>query len=127
MPVSPLSPKTFNTILYCKNWSATVAFYRDILELSITFGSDWFIEFQVTETARLSVADEQRASIKSSAGRGLTLTFQVEDADKSWQHLQDKGVSLGPVKTHPWGARVFYFHDPEGQRLEFWSLLNDNG
>ena len=119
------SPKTFNTILYCKNWSATVAFYRDVLQLPITFAADWFVEFQVTESARLSVANEERATLKSNMGDGLTLTFQVDDADQSWQHLREKGLNLEPVKSHQWGARLFYFQDPEGHRLEIWSLLND--
>ena len=66
-----LTFKTTNTILYCQKWSETIAFYRDKLELPILFASDWFVEFELDTTARLSLADEQRAKIKSSHGAGI--------------------------------------------------------
>jgi uncharacterized glyoxalase superfamily protein PhnB len=115
--------KSTNTILYCKNWRETVDFYQHSLGLPITFASDWFVEFQLTDTSHLSVADEYRATIKSSSGNGITITLKVEDADATWQQLHNKGVSLEPVRNHPWGARAFYFFDPEGHRLEIWSPI----
>ena len=113
-------PKNANTILYCKKWQETVDFYKNRLGLSITHDSDWFIEFKLTETAHVSVADERRASIKSSGGAGITLALQVESATRTWEHLRDSGLEIGPVREHPWGARVFYFFDPEGHRIEVW-------
>ena len=112
---------TTNTILYCQQWQATVAFYRDQLHLPVTFASDWFVEFQLTATARLSVADERRATIKSSAGAGLTLTFQVPEIQVAWQWLDAQGAKPGPLRRHAWRAQVFYRYDPAGHRLEFWS------
>ncbi len=114
------SLKTANTILYCKKWQETVDFYKYLLGLSITHDSDWFIEFKLTETAHISVADEQRASIKSSGGAGITLALQVESATRTWEYLRNNGLEIGPVREHPWGARVFYFFDPEGHRIEVW-------
>ncbi|MFN8492987.1 MAG: VOC family protein [Caldilineaceae bacterium] len=112
---------TTNTILYCQQWQATVAFYRDVLNLPVAFASDWFVEFALTDTARLSIADERRATIKSSAGAGITLTFQVTELQGAWQHLEDQGAKPGLLRRHAWGAQVFYLYDPEGHRLEFWS------
>ena len=118
---NPLAFKSANTILYCQRWQETVAFYQNDLQLPVTFASDWFVEFQLGGTAHLSVADERRASIKSSQGAGITLTFQVESADETWTYLQSQGLQVEPLKNHAWGARVFYFYDPEGHRLEIWS------
>jgi catechol 2,3-dioxygenase-like lactoylglutathione lyase family enzyme len=112
---------TANTILYCAAWNATVAFYRDTLGLPITFASDWFVEFAITDTARLSVADASRATLKSSGGAGITLTFEVANADALWAEFKDAGCEPTPCRTHAWGARTFYLRDPEGHRLEFWS------
>ncbi len=114
------SPKNANTILYCKKWKETVDFYKNRLGLLITHNSDWFIEFKLTETAHISIADEQRASIKSSGGTGITLALQVESATSTWEYLRASGLDIGPVKEHPWGAQVFYFFDPEGHRIEVW-------
>ena len=113
--------KTANTILYCKKWQETVDFYKHHLKLPITHDSDWFIEFKLTETAHISVADERRASIKSSGGAGITLALQVEDIAGTRQFLCDSGLEIDPVREHPWGAQVFYFFDPEGHRIEIWS------
>lgn len=116
-----LSPHAANTILYCHAWAETVAFYRDQLELPVNFASDWFVEFILTESAYLSIANECRATIKSSHGVGITLTFQVADADEVWTAFQSAGLETTPCRTHAWGARVFYLRDPEGNRLEVWS------
>jgi catechol 2,3-dioxygenase-like lactoylglutathione lyase family enzyme len=121
--LKPLSIKSTNIILYCRHWTETVAFYRDGLGWPILFASEWFVEFQITETSRLSVANEQRATLKSNQGAGITLTLQVEDSEAVWHLLQDRGLTVGPLKNHAWGARVFYFYDPEGHRLEIWSPL----
>ena len=119
--------KSVNTILYCNKWSETVTFYRDVLKLGINFASDWFVEFQVSQTAFLSVADERRASIKSSAGAGITITLQVEEVETAWQYLNKQGIKAGPIKAHAWGGQVFYFYDPEGHRLEVWSFKSGTG
>lgn len=116
----PLSIRSANTILYCNNWQETVDFYQNRLSLPITFVSDWFVEFQLGESAYLSVANARQATIKSSQGAGLTLTLRVESADQAWQILKHNGVAVESVKE-VWGARVFYFYDPEGYRLEVWS------
>lgn len=117
-----LSIKNTNTILYCKKWRETVEFYRHRLKLPTTFSSDWFVEFKLAGNAHLSVADERKATIKSSKGAGITLTLQVDPIDETWQYLRNNGLSLEPIKEHPWGGRVFYFSDPEGHRIEIWSL-----
>jgi len=116
------SPKNTNTILYCKKWQETVDFYRYRLKLPINFASDWFVEFKLTETAHLSVADERRATIKSCGGAGITLTLQVESINEVWEYLHNNGLPLEPVQEHSWGAHVFYFLDPEGHRIEVWSV-----
>lgn len=116
-----LSIKNANTILYCKKWRETVVFYQEYLQLPVTFASDWFVEFQLAGTAHLSIANEERATIKSNHGAGITLTLQVDNADEAWQQLHHRGINVEPLKDHAWGARVFYFYDPEGHRLEIWS------
>jgi catechol 2,3-dioxygenase-like lactoylglutathione lyase family enzyme len=116
-----LSPSTVNTILYCREWAATVAFYRDQLGFPITYVIGWFVEFAPTPTTRLSIADERRTTIKSAHGQGITLTFQVTDADAVWGELYATGLQPTPCQDHAWGARVFYLYDPEGHRIEIWS------
>ena len=121
MHSTPLVVKATNTILYCQHWAETVAFYRDLLKFPITYSSAWFVEFHLGAESHLSVANEARATIKSSGGQGITITLKVDDAAEVWAWLQEQNVTLGPLKQHAWGATVFYFYDPEGHRLEVWS------
>jgi len=111
-----------NTILYCRQWTNTVAFYRDLLQFSISHQNDWFVEFRLTSQSYLSVADAERATIKSADGQGITLTWRVDDIHHLHRDLQTKGITVTPIKPK-WGAHVFYIHDPEGHRIELWQPL----
>lgn len=115
-----LAPRRTNTILYCRRWQATVDFYRDKLGLPVVFANDWFVEFELTPTSFLSVADAARATIDAVAGQGITLTWQVDDVAASKARLEKVGIATTPVQ-HKWQAQVCYCTDPEGHRLELWT------
>ena len=115
--------KRSNTILYCAAWGATVAFYRDQIGLPITHANDWFVEFQLGAESFLSVADQARATISSSQGAGITLSWQVDDIAAAQRALQAAGIECSPLKLR-WGVQVLYFHDPEGHRIELWARVD---
>ena len=109
-----------NIILYCKRWGETVSFYQSGLRLPITARNEWFVEFKLTDSSRLSVADESHTSIKSGSGKGITIGLQVADIAKT--RAQFVAASLIPTEIKKiWGAKVFNIFDPEGNRIEFWS------
>jgi predicted enzyme related to lactoylglutathione lyase len=110
-----------NTILYCDKWSETVAFYEKQLGLPVTYQSNWFVEFALSEAARVSVADASRTTVKSAAGKGITLSLQMDNLESVWKNLRNAGVTPTAIKDHRMQARVFYFFDPEGHRIEIWS------
>ena len=112
--------KTVNTILYCGKWEETVRFYRDYLNLPVIFSTDWFVEFHVSTTTRISIADEKRARMKSSKGKGITLSLEAENIDHAWRDADKAGIHPTAVTQHPWNALVFYLFDPEGHRVEIW-------
>lgn len=112
--------KAANTILYCKKWRETIDFYRDGLKLRVLSSTDWFMEFKLNESARLSVADESRTSVKSGEGRGITISLQVENVEELYSELLDSGFEPTAIKE-VWGSKATYLYDPEGNRLEFWS------
>ena len=112
--------KSTNTILYCKNWQETVEFYKTGLKLLVISSNEWFVEFKLNEMSRISVANEARTSIDSSGGKGITVSLQVADIEQTRAELIEAGVTPTPIKEI-WGAKAIYVHDPEGNRLEFWS------
>lgn len=111
---------TSNTILYCRQWPATVAFYRDRLRLPVNFAADWFVEFSLNANSRLSVADERRAAIKSCGGGGITIGLEVDDIQAVHEDTRRAGLDPTAIRRHPWNARVFHLFDPEGHRIEVW-------
>jgi len=118
-PVLPM--RAMNTVLYCRHYAQTLAFYDEVLRLPRGFANDWFVEFKVAREAFLSVADQRRASIDSAHGKGLTLTFQVEDVRASHEQLCARGATPTAPGPRPWGAEGFLLHDPEGTRIEIWA------
>ena len=113
--------RTANTIVYCGKWKETVDFYKNHLQLRVTTALDWFIEFELTATARLSIADVSRTSQEACGGKGITIAMEVEDIAAFHVFLETAGLHPPIIRDHAWGAHVFYIHDPEGNRLEFWS------
>lgn len=118
--------KAANTILYCSKWEETVRFYRDNLKLPVSFSTDWCVEFSLNAMSRLSIADENRASVKTSHGKGITLSWEVDRVDRAWADVQKNGLEPTAIRKHPWGARAFYLFDPEGHRIEFWQATADH-
>ena len=112
--------KTSNIILYCHKWHDTVAFYRDTLRFPVNFSNEWFVEFQLTENARISVANESKSSIKSCQGKGITISLEVKDLEALHALLEKDRLKPTMVKEI-WESKQFYIYDPEGNRIEFWS------
>ena len=112
--------KLTNTILYCNRWQETVEFYSNGLNLPINLSREWFVEFKLTDLARLSIADTARASVKTNNGKGITISLKVDDIQTAYTDFQKKNMNPSPIRRL-WGAMVFYLYDPEGNRLEFWS------
>lgn len=109
-----------NTIIYCRRWRETVAFYERSLGLPVLMRRHWFVEFRLGTDATLSVADMRRATIASAGGAGLTVSLRVTDAPALRDELVRAGVPADPVRAI-WGSDAFFVRDPEGTRLEFWS------
>ena len=111
-----------NTIIYCRNWSESVAFYRDELKFEISFTNDWFVEFKLNEAACLSVVDASRAWVGPSSGEGVMVSLKVGNLVDVYMEMESLGLDPTPVEE-VWGSEVFSIFDPEGVRLEFWSSI----
>ena len=116
-----MKPEIVNIILYCAQWHETIRFYRDTIGFPVNMANNWLVEFQVTAQTCLSVANESATSIRSAAGAGITVTFKVPDLHSIWRTLTDKGVAVDPIRPSSLGGQAFFLHDPEKNRLEFWS------
>lgn len=119
--VRPLvTPAQTNTILYCRRWRETIAFYRDELGLGVIADHGWFVELAVTDGTSLSIADATRATIDGVDGQGITLSWRVTDLAATRTRLVQNG--LAPTEVRRLGDAVAcYLTDPEGHRIEIWT------
>jgi catechol 2,3-dioxygenase-like lactoylglutathione lyase family enzyme len=119
--VRPLvSPARTNTILYCRRWRETIAFYRDKLGLAVVADYGWFIELALSSATSLSVADAARTTIDTDEGRGITLSWRVSNLAATRTRLEHNG--LAPSQVRQVGDAVAcYLVDPEGHRIEIWA------
>lgn len=126
-----LSSLTVNLLVPDVN--ATVEYYREILGFELSLGVLEGTQDTVFETteARLgfammrngpielmfqshaSVADDLPGFAPGS-GDAVSLYFDAEDVEAQWEALRDRVEVVKELATTFYGAREFYFRDPNG-------------
>jgi uncharacterized glyoxalase superfamily protein PhnB len=112
--------------LITHNVPALVDFYARVLGVKAE-GDEVHAELH-TEGAGLAIfsADgmEEMAPLSmQGAGYGsVTLGFKVQDVDAEYERIKTLGVEFIMLpRTHPWGARSFWFRDPDGNIVDFFA------
>lgn len=115
--------KLFANCLLVNNFDKSLAFYRDVLGLTVNNQEGKFADFKLEGTS-LAIFEREAAVAmfpKEHMGPagGVILAFQVDDVNKACEELKAKGVEVfeGP-KTTAWGQTVAYFKDPDGNIWE---------
>ena len=142
---SPLQPYRgeFRYVFYtpANHYAATLAFYRDVLQLPIVGGWDVPDElshgtyFQasigIIEVITESEASEFKATLLQVGEdylppRGGFILFEVPDVDAIYQHAKDIGAEIVQgVHEWPWGFRDFKVKDPCGNIVSPFSRLGN--
>lgn len=120
--------------LLVSNFEASVAFYRDVLEIPLGFCEEQmqFASFKTGETKIEIFADQNMAEaigehhLRTEAGAGtgskFLLAFEVEQIDEACARLKAKGALLlnEPHDRPAWNARVAHLRDPDGNVIELY-------
>lgn len=119
--------KLTHSCIITEHVKALSDFYTEILQIEPQAYGDDYAEFP-TGGGVLSIfsfkAQEELApgSSAPASNRCLELEFQVEDVDKEFSRLKQIGVQLvKPLTTQAWGNRSFYYRDPDGNLINFYS------
>ena len=85
-----------------------------------------------TEGASISIfsvdgMEEMAPNSMSGAGYGnFTIGIKVEDVDAEYVRLKKLEVEFVKLpKTYPWGCRSFWFRDPDGNIINFLSMISN--
>ena len=128
-------------IVYCDDLPRTLAFYRDRLGFRLTFaypaeGEPGFAALQLGDGAELALADVadpeavhlHGKAVRPVSGHGFELCVYADDVDAAVAELRRAGVPvLAEPADQPWGDRMAYVEDPEGNPVMLCAELTPEG
>ena len=113
----PTIEKLSAVTLRVVNMTASVRFYRDVLDMELLYGGEG------TGFSSLRARDTQSAILNLEQGKPVTrwgrLIFYVTDVDALWNHLKGRGFDPEIPRDASWGERYFHMPDPDGHELSF--------
>jgi catechol 2,3-dioxygenase-like lactoylglutathione lyase family enzyme len=125
-PIHP-NPDLINICLITDDVGRLVRFYEAVLSVHAQRTGEDYAEFHTGTgvLAIFSVRAQQRyipGSAIAGSNRGMVLEFRVADVDQEYRRLQaEVKVWVKPPTTQPWGTRSFYFRDPDGNLVDFFT------
>jgi lactoylglutathione lyase len=126
--MAPVTYRSAFPIVYCDDLPRSLRFYRELLGFAITFafpdqGEPGFVALALEDGSELALADVgdpeavhlHGKAVRPSAGHRFELCVYASDVDAAVGELRAAGVPvlLEPVEQ-PWGERLAYVEDPEG-------------
>ena len=119
--------KLTHSCIITQNVKTLAEFYKEVLQIEPQSYGDDYVEFP-TDVGVLSLfslkAHEELAkgSAQPASNRCLELEFNVDNVDDDYNRLQQLRVEIvKTLATQPWGNRSFYFRDPDGNLINFYS------
>ena len=101
-------------VLPVRDVEKCASFYRDKLGFKLNHKDD--------ESAFLAIGGKGGLVLGLVSIKEIHRTYYavfVEDVDREYEELKKKGVHfVKPPTTQPWGQRIAYFEDPEGNLWE---------
>jgi lactoylglutathione lyase len=126
---------TLLPILYARDLARLTRFYRDVLGMTEAFrypaeGDAKFITLRYGD-AELGLGTyeptpglEDRPLIQPGAGRGFELCIYVPDVEEAVARTEREGArTLVRPADQPWGERLAYVQDPEGNTVMLCATL----
>jgi uncharacterized glyoxalase superfamily protein PhnB len=108
-------------IISTPNLAAALAFYRDLLEGTITYrfpaeGDPAYVSISIG-SSELGLARDEAAAGPAKSPR-FALWVYAEDCDAAVERLQAGGVRIvEPPADQPWGERIARVQDPDGNTV----------
>ncbi len=99
----------------------TKYFYNNVLDFGVTFENDFYLLMHTpNKNSEISFLlpnhpTQQPLFKPKFEGKGVYLTFEVDDVDSLYQKIKSKGVEIKiEIRNEPWGDRHFAIEDPNG-------------
>jgi uncharacterized glyoxalase superfamily protein PhnB len=115
------------------NLEPMYTFYQEVLRIEPQIYRGNYVEFAL-EAGTLALWRESEceafgiAPMRTAANHSVLIEFEVEDVDREYARL--KGLQMEWVQeltAQPWGHRAFYVRDPDGNVLNFHTVVGEQG
>ena len=120
-------------VLIVKDVKQSKKFYEEVVGLTVEKSDTdwvWFFVGEPAQKQRLAIHKgkllfEENSPLPESKRWGqVHFAFEVEkeNLDDALQEVKNKGIEIyGPVKFQWMKAESYYFYDPDGNLVEYWS------
>jgi catechol 2,3-dioxygenase-like lactoylglutathione lyase family enzyme len=122
-------PRLVNTCLFTNDVSRLVDFYEPVLGMKAKRPDKTYAEFStgVGVLAIFSLEAQEKyipGSITGAKNGSIVLEFKVANVEAEYRRLQRiVKVWVKPPTTQPWGSRSVYFRDPDGNLVDFYTMV----
>jgi catechol 2,3-dioxygenase-like lactoylglutathione lyase family enzyme len=123
----------FRFVFHAKDYEASVAFYRDALELEVASAwdrgpGDRGTLFQaasgIIEVMSLPGLPDPDAASDYVPPHGVSVMIETDDVVAFHSRCEANGLPIEePIADQPWGHRRFVLSDPDGLRLCFFGEI----
>jgi len=103
-------------------------FYMEHFNFRLVYESDWYIELIARDLPNgISFTLPQREEGEFFNGKGLIISFEVDDVDAEYDRLKAEGVQIyQEMQDKPWGERSFVIDDPNGVHIYIYTSTSPN-
>lgn len=100
-------------------------FYMEHFDFQLLYESDWYIELIARDLASgISFTLPQREEGEFFNGKGLIISFEVDDVDAEYDRLKAEGLNIyQEMQDKPWGERSFVINDPNGIHIYIYKSI----
>ena len=131
----PVTVRAAFAILYCDDLPRALGFYRDLLGMEVGFayppeGEPGFVSLTLGD-CELALADVRGQetgthglAVRPRGGQRFEVCLRVDDVDAAVAEWRGAGVPVLVEPTdQPWGERLAYVQDPEGNPVMLYAEL----
>ena len=103
-------------------------FYMQYFDFRLVYESDWYVELIARDLPNgISFTLPQREEGEFFNGKGLIISFEVDDVDAEYDRLKAEGVQIyQEMQDKPWGERSFVIDDPNGVHIYIYTAISPN-
>lgn len=101
-------------------------FYMRHFGFQLVYESDWYVELIAAGMPSIGVSFTlpQREVGEFFNGKGVILSFEVDDVDAEYRRLKTAGLEVyQDLQDKPWGERSFVINDPNGVHLYIYKSI----